>query len=336
MKITTFLGRIFYPAILRFIALSLITLGWSTPAFCGPTYASAQAGDPEKGAALLKDEAELDSYLLKFGTASLREAVRFGRKNVVELLLAKGSDVSAKDTAGWTPLHEAALRGYQDIAELLLARGAAVNAKNGNGYTSLHLAAEGGYKDMVEMLLAKGADINAKNKKGYTPLHMAAIHDRKDIAESLLANKADVNIPNEYGYTPLDIAGSTDVSELLRQRGGSIGTSRNTGIGAGAEKPIEPGMLLGMGMIQPKVLSQPLPPYTEEARRARIEGIVLLLAIIRKDGTIDNFKVIKRLGYGLDDSAVDTIASKWRFDPGQKNGVPVDVFANIEVRFRIF
>jgi TonB family protein len=90
------------------------------------------------------------------------------------------------------------------------------------------------------------------------------------------------------------------------------------------------------GVTQPVPLAQPIPSYTPEARKARIEGIVVLQAIIRKDGSVDSFKIIRGLGYGLDESAITTIASKWRFKPGTLNGEPVDVMANIEVRFRLY
>jgi outer membrane biosynthesis protein TonB len=50
------------------------------------------------------------------------------------------------------------------------------------------------------------------------------------------------------------------------------------------------------GVSPPVSLIQPLPPYTEEARKARVEGIVVLQGIIRKDGSVDTFKVIKGLG----------------------------------------
>ena len=62
----------------------------------------------------------------------------------------------------------------------------------------------------------------------------------------------------------------------------------------------------------------------------------MIQAIIRRNGTVDSFKVIRGLGYGLDESAIQTIASKWRFKPGTLNGVPVDVQANIEVSFRLY
>jgi periplasmic protein TonB len=82
-------------------------------------------------------------------------------------------------------------------------------------------------------------------------------------------------------------------------------------------------------------VTTPMPPYTDEARRAGIEGIMVLQAIIRKNGTVTDVKVIKGLGYGLDESAVNTIVARWRFHPGTLNGEPVDVIASEEVRFRM-
>jgi TonB family protein len=93
---------------------------------------------------------------------------------------------------------------------------------------------------------------------------------------------------------------------------------------------------VGNGVRPPQVLFEPLPAYTEEARKAHAEGIVLVQAVIRKDGSVDSFKVLRGLGYGLDESAITTIASKWRFKPGTLNGSPVDVQANIEVSFRLY
>jgi TonB family protein len=93
---------------------------------------------------------------------------------------------------------------------------------------------------------------------------------------------------------------------------------------------------LSMAAPTPPVpLFQPLPPYTDKAREAGVEGSISLQCIVRKDGTVDSFKVIRGLGFGLDESAIDTIATKWRFKPGALNGVPVDTQANIEVTFRL-
>ena len=85
---------------------------------------------------------------------------------------------------------------------------------------------------------------------------------------------------------------------------------------------------------KPVAIYNPIPPYTEEAKKARAEGLVVLQAIIRKDGSVDSFKVLQGVGYGLDESAIRTIAKEWKFVPGKLNGKPVDILVNIEVSFR--
>ncbi|MBZ5499415.1 MAG: energy transducer TonB [Acidobacteriia bacterium] len=93
--------------------------------------------------------------------------------------------------------------------------------------------------------------------------------------------------------------------------------------------------MVGEGVTAPVPISQPLPPYPEEARRARIEGVVTIQAVVRKNGTVDNLRIIHGLGHGLDESAVNTIATRWKFKPGTLKDAPVDVQARIEVRFRL-
>jgi len=107
--------------------------------------------------------------------------------------------------------------------------------------------------------------------------------------------------------------------------------------GISAQGNTYPGpFVVGNGVRAPVVVTQPLPAYTAEARAAGVEGIVLIQAIVRKDGTVDSFKILKGLGYGLDESAINTIATRWRFKPGTYDGNDVDVQANIEVSFRLF
>jgi TonB family protein len=90
------------------------------------------------------------------------------------------------------------------------------------------------------------------------------------------------------------------------------------------------------GIHPPIAEYQPLSPYTQEARDAKVEGIVLLQGIVRKDGRITDVKVRRGLGHGLDESAVNTLMTKWRFKPGTLNGVPVDVRVNLELSFRLY
>jgi uncharacterized protein len=103
-----------------------------------------------------------------------------------------------------------------------------------------------------------------------------------------------------------------------------------------AQQPNGSGVyVVGPGIEEPVALFQPLPAYTAEARAARVEGIVFVQAVIRKDGTVDSFKVLRGLGYGLDESVINAISTKWRFRPGTLKGEPVDVQANIAVSFRL-
>jgi TonB family protein len=94
--------------------------------------------------------------------------------------------------------------------------------------------------------------------------------------------------------------------------------------------------VVGKDVKPPVVLAQSLPSYTEEARKARAEGMVLLQAVIRKDGAVTNLKVMKGLGYGLDESAMNTITTQWRFKPGTRGDVPVNTQATIEVSYKLY
>jgi TonB family protein len=92
---------------------------------------------------------------------------------------------------------------------------------------------------------------------------------------------------------------------------------------------------VGGDITMPEMLRQTTSSYTEEARKAGVQGIVILLAVIRKDGRVDRLKVVRGLGYGLDEQATQEIEKNWRFRPGTLDGNPVDVPATIEVQFNL-
>jgi TonB family protein len=78
----------------------------------------------------------------------------------------------------------------------------------------------------------------------------------------------------------------------------------------------------------------PDPNYSEDARKARFQGVVTLQTVVRADGSVDVVSVLRSPGYGLDQEAVRTV-KQWRFKPGKRNGQPVDIQLSIEVNFRI-
>ena len=147
-------------------------------------------------------------------------------KEITELLIAKGADVNAKSKGETTPLHFATSRGHKEVAELLIAKGADVNAKDNRGRIPLNNAVRGGHKEVAELLIAAGADVNAKNNAGTTPLHWAARYDHKEIVELLIAAGADEDAKKLDGDTPLDWAiknKRTEIADFLRKHGGKTG-----------------------------------------------------------------------------------------------------------------
>jgi TonB family protein len=94
--------------------------------------------------------------------------------------------------------------------------------------------------------------------------------------------------------------------------------------------------LAGKGVTAPVALVKPMPSYTEQARAASITGGLVVQCIIRKTGNLDSCQIIRGLGYGMDESAIKTMESEWRFKPGTLLGKPVDVRAKIELTFKAY
>lgn len=90
------------------------------------------------------------------------------------------------------------------------------------------------------------------------------------------------------------------------------------------------------GVTPPALLAKELPLYTEEARRKRVQGLVILKAIIDKNGRVTDVQIIKSLDSELDESAVQTVVTKWRFRPATLDGQPVLFEIKIEVEFGLY
>jgi TonB family protein len=105
-----------------------------------------------------------------------------------------------------------------------------------------------------------------------------------------------------------------------------------------AAPPIEdyngPTVKPGNGISNPVPVYRPEPRYSEAARLAKIQGGVLLSLVVDQDGATRNIKVIRSLDPGLDQMAIEAVR-QWKFRPGQKDGNPVAVMAQIEVSFRL-
>ncbi|CAG9956645.1 unnamed protein product [Clonostachys rosea f. rosea IK726] len=195
-------------------------------------------GNRKVAATLLGGEAaSLANARGRRGTTVLLEAVYSYDKDMVQMLLEMGADVSITDDEGWGPLAIAALVGYDEILSLLLDRGAdlansAVNTKLGKKHTLLSVAAQGGYFEIVGILLHSGADISAADEDGWTALAWAACDGNFEIVRLLLDKGADVSVADERGLTPIHIAaqkGHIEVVYLLLDGGADHSVTDNDG-----------------------------------------------------------------------------------------------------------
>jgi len=118
-------------------------------------------------------------------------------------------------------------------------------------------------------------------------------------------------------------------------KGGGVGNGDGGGYGPGSGGGVGGGVFrVGGGVSAPVLLQKTEPEYSEEARKAKHQGTVMLYVQIDPSGHATNVKVIKSLGLGLDEKAMEAVA-KWKFAPGKKDGKPVTVEATIEVNFRL-
>jgi TonB family protein len=86
------------------------------------------------------------------------------------------------------------------------------------------------------------------------------------------------------------------------------------------------------GMAAPTVLKSTVPMYTDDARTHSIEGTVVVGALMGEDGQIKTMRVLKGLGYGLDEMALSSI-QQWTFSPATRLGTPTSVYAQVDVPF---
>jgi protein TonB len=84
----------------------------------------------------------------------------------------------------------------------------------------------------------------------------------------------------------------------------------------------------------PRVIRKVEPVYSDEGRKGKVEGTVVLKVTVGTDGRAIDIQVMKPLGAGLDQSAIDAV-EKWLFKPGTRDGEPVAVYATVEVPFRL-
>jgi protein TonB len=152
---------------------------------------------------------------------------------------------------------------------------------------------------------------------------------------------ADLKLPDSEKVGD-QISKSMESSSGTGSRGG-VGSGEGGGVGSGKGHGYGPGNDYGHGggtggnaLTKPKLIYSPEPEFSEEARKAKFQGIVQMTVLVGADGRVHDPHITRSLGMGLDEKALETV-KQWKFEPAKaSDGTPVAVYANIEVNFRLY
>jgi len=202
----------------------------------------------------------------------------------------------------------------------------------------------GGGGDRSPLPASKGRLPRVATRQFTPPMAVVNNPNPKLIMEPTIIAPPDANLPQinmaQYGDPfgrvggPLS-NGPGSGGGIGSGSGGGVGSGKGPGVGPGEGGGIGGGVYkIGGGVSAPVLLFKVEPEYSEEARKAKFQGTVVLYVVVDEKGMPRNLKVIRPLGLGLDEKAIEAV-QKWRFKPGMMNGKPVAVAAQIEVNFRL-
>ena len=118
--------------------------------------------------------------------------------------------------------------------------------------------------------------------------------------------------------------------------GGGIGSGKGNGYGPGEGGGYGGGLYhVGGGVSAPQLVFAPDPEFSDEARRAKYQGVCVVSLIVDAQGLPQRVQVVRHLGMGLDEKAVEAV-KQYKFKPATQQGKPVPVDVNIELNFRIY
>ncbi|GGH11825.1 hypothetical protein GCM10011586_30750 [Silvibacterium dinghuense] len=148
-------------------------------------------------------------------------------------------------------------------------------------------------------------------------------------------NMPNIGLPNSP-QVALASQGSGSGSGFGSGHGGGIGSGSGGGVGPGQGGGYGGGVMHpGGGVSAPQLVYSVDPEFSDEARRAKYQGICLVSLIVDPQGNPQQIRVIRPLGMGLDEKAIEAV-KQYKFKPAYYQGHPVAVQVNIEVNFRIY
>jgi len=164
---------------------------------------------------------------------------------------------------------------------------------------------------------------------------MAAIDVQKNIQ---LPDNPDMPIIGMKSSSNVVLSSGTGSSGGMGSgSGGGLGSGNGDGFGPGSGGNAGGGLYrVGGGISAPVPLNDVEAEFSDEARRAKYQGVCLVALIVDAQGMPQSVHVIRPLGMGLDEKAIEAV-KKYRFKPAMKNGkTPVPVPITVEVNFRLY
>ncbi len=173
--------------------------------------------------------------------------------------------------------------------------------------------------------------------KQFMPPAMAIPKPLLPVAPTITA-QAPVIVADQYG-DPLAkstlLSGGPGANGLGAGSGNGLGSGNGDGYGPGSGGGTGGGVFrIGGDVSAPALINKVEPEYSEEARKAKYSGSVLLSIVVDASGTPRDIHIVRPLGLGLDEKAIEAV-SKWRFRPGMKGGRAVATQAMVDVNFRL-
>ena len=201
----------------------------------------------------------------------------------------------------------------------------------------------GGGGDMSKLLANKGKPPKFDMNRITPPVAVIKNDNPKLAVDQSVAVLPNIKMPTSQTQVgdPLSAAmiasnGTGVNSGVGNAKGGGLGTGSGIGLGPGSGGNTGGGVFrVGGGVSAPVLVYKPEPDFSEEARKAKYQGVVTVSCVVGPDGRIRDMQIVRPLGMGLDEKALEALKN-WRFEPAKKDGVPVAVKVAVEVEFHLY
>jgi|GEM_PF-267000 len=201
----------------------------------------------------------------------------------------------------------------------------------------------GGSHDIVDPI--KGHLPKIEQNPQVPPM-VAVVEKPKLAMDSAINVQKDIKLPDNPNLPNVGVTNSANVTLASNGQGSGagMGTGHGGGLGSGSGNGFGPGsggnagggpMRIGGGVSAPVPIFQPEAEFSDEARRAKYQGEVMVSLIVDAQGNPQNPRVVRPLGMGLDEKALEAVM-KYKFKPAMKDGHPVPVYLTIAVNFRLY